>query len=53
MKTVRYLSKGMFTPSDYVTVTVTLTGGTCLARSKAPPVNVAVTVTESLGVNEP
>ena len=55
--------KSLFTPSDYVTVTVTFDGQNGYAthfachsayqRSNVPPVNFTVTVTESLSVNEP
>ena len=51
-------TKGLFTPSDSVTVTVTFDGQNGYAchsarqRSKVPVVNVTVTVTQSLGVNE-
>ena len=55
-------SKGLFTPNVFVTITVTLTGDTIdlfdlFATGKMGclpmPVNVMVTVAESLGMNRP
>ena len=52
-------TEGSFTPRDSVTITITFDGQngyvthSARQRSMVPPINVTVTVTESLGVNEP